>query len=71
MFECLNAEKASPHFLNIAKKTKTDDSTNVICDDNNLPFENSEKREEHILKFYSELYKKDNLVTGSIEEFLG
>jgi len=71
VFECLNAEKASPHFLNIAKKTKTDDSTDIICDENGLPFANSEKREEHILKFYSELYKKDNLVAGSIEDYLG
>jgi hypothetical protein len=71
IFECINAERANPHFLNIAKKTKSDETTGSIQKDNGDEFESEKEREDHILKFYSDLYKKDVLVTGSIEDFLG
>ena len=71
IFECLNAEKASPHFLNIAKKTKSGPILEDIKKNNGEEFMNKEQREEHVIKFYSELYKKDPTVSGEIADFLG
>jgi len=71
IFECLNAEKASPHFLNIANKSKKESSVNNICDDNGTPFIDEAAREGHIVDFYSKLYEKDLTVNGNISDFLG
>jgi hypothetical protein len=71
IFECLNAEKASPHFLNIAKKSNQEASINDIKNEDGLPFVDDESRNEHISDFYGKLYKKDLSVQGNIESFLG
>jgi len=71
IFECLNAEKAMPHFLNIANKSKKENDVTNICEDNGEQFADSKKREEHIVKFYSELYKEDLVVNGKIADFIG
>jgi len=71
IFECLNAEKASPHFLHIANKSKKECDIDNICDDNGANFPDAAQREEHIVSFYSDLYKIDNNVEGEIADFLG
>jgi len=71
IFECLNAEKASPHFLNIANKSKKESSVNNICNNDGTPFANDETREAHIVSFYADLYKHDLNVNGEIDDFLG
>jgi len=71
IFECLNAERSSPHFLNIAKKSKKEDSVENIKDENGMEFINDAAREAHIVGFYEKLYEKDLRVQGSINDFLG
>ena len=71
IFECLSAEKATPHFLNIAKKSKASDSIANIKNDASVDFHNEDARARHIVEFYSNLYKDDPTVSGDIETFLG
>jgi hypothetical protein len=71
IFECLNAEKATPLLLNLAKKTGSGDSISNICDTNGTPFINDQVRNEYIKFFYCNLYQTDYNVQGTIEDFLG
>ena len=71
IFECLNAEKASPHFLNIANKSKKESSLCNILKTDGEAFPDQESREKHIVDFYSDLYKQDLTVNGNIDDFLG
>ncbi len=57
IFECLNAEKAMPHFLNIAKKTKSEAELSEVKNDDGSGFETDQAREAHICNFYGDLYK--------------
>jgi len=66
IFECLSAEKATPHFLNIAKKSKASDSIANIKNDDGADFQNEDARARHIVDFYSNLYKDDPTVSGDI-----
>jgi hypothetical protein len=70
-FECLHAEKATAHFLNIAKKTSKNTSLDDIKDPNGIDFVNGNERNEYVTNFYSSLYRKDESVEGEIEDFLG
>ncbi len=60
IFECLNAEKASPHFLNIAKKTCSEATPNDIKDENGNDFPSDEERENHIINFFRHCIKRKN-----------
>jgi hypothetical protein len=71
IFEHLNAERATPLLLNLAKKKGNAETLDVITDDHGLAFNNSDMRGEYIRDFYSTLYEKDNSVMGEIESFLG
>jgi exonuclease III len=71
IFECLNAEKATPLLLNLAKKTGTGDNLNNICDANGSKFADDRDRNDYIRDFYSNLYQPDLNVQGTIEDFLG
>jgi hypothetical protein len=71
IFECLNAEKASPHFLNIAKKSNKESSISNISKDDGTAFIDENSREKHIVDFYANLYKHDLNVNGEINDFLG
>jgi hypothetical protein len=51
LFEHLNGEKMSPHFLKLCKGVKSECDLNVICDDNGVPFPNDSSRNENIVKF--------------------
>jgi hypothetical protein len=71
VFENLNFEKPSKSFLEIAKALSTNDDVNVIRGDNGEIFDNPVDRNNYITNFYSMLYRKDEGVGGSIEDFLG
>jgi exonuclease III len=71
IFECLNAEKATPLLLNLAKKTGSGDRISNICEDNGTPFSNDQARNVYIKEFYCNLYQTDHNVQGTIEDFLG
>jgi hypothetical protein len=62
-------------FLNLAKKTKTNQKLEMIKKPDGTPFECSKDRDNYIIDYYSSLYKKpvdERLVyDGCIEEFLG
>ena len=70
IFEILNAERASPHFLNIAKKTTDDSSLGSI---RNAKGEIMSKIElnEYLTNYYLSLYRSDPAVEGEISDFLG
>jgi hypothetical protein len=70
-FECLHAEKATQHFLNIAKKTAKSSTLSDIKDADGNDFETESDRNAYITNFYSSLYRKDETVEGEIEDFLG
>jgi hypothetical protein len=71
IFDILNYEKPSKNFLNLAKVINKGDSLSVIKNDNGEEFETDNLREEYITNFYSNLYRKDEGIEGSIEDFLG
>jgi exonuclease III len=70
-FECLHAEKATEHFLDIAKKTAKTSTLSDIKDVNGTDFDTDLDRNAYITNFYSSLYRKDETVEGEIEDFLG
>jgi len=75
IFECLNAEKPTPMFLNLAKKTNSNQKLENIKKPDGTAFSSSKDRENYIVEYYSELYRKPlgerNDYTGCIEQFLG
>jgi exonuclease III len=71
IFECLNAEKATPLMVSLAKKTHSKDSLDCIVDGNGNGFELADDRNKFIESFYTDLYKRDTNVQGEIEDFLG
>jgi hypothetical protein len=71
IFDTLNYEKPSKNFLNLAKVINKSDSLSVIKNENGEDFESDKLREEYITNFYSNLYRKDEGIEGSIEDFLG
>jgi hypothetical protein len=71
IFECLNAEKATPLLLDLAKKSGGGESLDNIRDDNGEVFSSEVERKSFILNYYTDLYKADANVEGSIEDFLG
>jgi hypothetical protein len=71
IFECLHAEKATPLLLDLAKKTSALESVSNVKDDDGRPFTSEEDRNVFICRYYSDLYKVDDSVSGSIEDFLG
>jgi len=67
-------EKMTPRFLRAAKAGSAD-SLSVIKDNNGADFLNAALRDEHIVRFYEELYKKPVGAPvhseGAVREFLG
>ena len=75
LFEHINMEKMTPHFLKLAKCTKAD---NKLCDiryDNGNNFQDEEVLKEFVVSYYENLYKlpddQKNNINGCIEDFLG
>jgi hypothetical protein len=75
IFKCLNAEKPTPMFLNLAKKAKTNQKLENVKKPDGTPFTCNKERENYIVEYYSSLYKKPDgeriAYDGCIEEFLG
>jgi exonuclease III len=57
IFDHLHNEKPSPLFLTLLRKG-VDDSLHCILDDNGEQFLTEQAREDHIIKFFSEIYEK-------------
>jgi hypothetical protein len=55
IFEHLHNERPSPLFLNLIKRNN-ETSLSGICDDNGVPFNTEEERNEHIVKSYEKIY---------------
>jgi hypothetical protein len=65
IFERLNNEKITPHFLNVAKGTGSKDSDlSIVCNDTGEEFFNNLSRDEYITKTFSDLY----LIDGGVNE---
>ena len=75
IFECLNAEKPTPMFLNLAKKTKSNQKLENIKKPDGTVFSTNSERNDYIVNYYSELYKKPigerHDYGNCIEDFLG
>jgi hypothetical protein len=71
IFECLNAEKASPLLLDLAKKSTAGESLDIIRKENGEVFGSEAERSDYIINYYTDLYRVDDTVEGSIEDFLG
>jgi hypothetical protein len=71
MFENLTHEQPSKTFLDLAKAIAKNDDISVIRDSEGNIFNSENERDKHITDFFSNLYRKDEEVGGSIEEFLG
>jgi hypothetical protein len=70
IFDCLHAEKATSHFLNLAKKTSKGESLEKVRKPDGTEFESENERSDYMTNFYSSLYRKDETVEGEIEDFL-
>ncbi len=75
-FENLNAEKITPHFMSMVKSSSKNDCPSLICNENDVPFENSQALSTHVETYFSQIYKKEeNLeyrrTQDSISNFLG
>jgi hypothetical protein len=46
----------TPHFLNVFRGPKKEGSLENICDDNGAPLPEDEKRHEHIVKYFEDVY---------------
>jgi hypothetical protein len=71
IFENLNHEKPMKRFLDLAHNIGKGESITNIKHDNGTDFSSERGLENHITNFYSSLYRKDNGISGSIEDFLG
>jgi hypothetical protein len=74
-FEYLNDEKITPFFVSLAKGSNASASTDSICNQDGVPFQNSDDREKFVRNFYANLYKippdQRPAPNGCIEELLG
>ena len=75
LFEHVNMEKMTPHFLKLAKNTQPDNKLSDIKKDDNSDFISEQEQKEFIVQYYENLYKlpatATNNLDGCIEEFLG
>ena len=58
IFECLNAEKPTPRFLNLAKAAKKCSKLEKIKKPDGTVFECAESRNDYIVNYYRELFRK-------------
>jgi len=58
IFECLNAEKATPLFLNLAKTTQKIIKLENIQKPDGTDFDCNKERESYILDYYVNLFRK-------------
>ncbi len=74
-FEILNNERITPHFLNLAKGSKSEASLSDLRDDNGELFPLNDHMKEYVRNYYQNLYRKlaceDSIDGNSIKDFLG
>ena len=68
-------EKITPYFVKLAKISKSDSNLDVIHNGDGQHFSTSKERNDYIVNFFCEIYKKpacepENL-SGCIQDFLG
>ena len=75
LFEHVNMEKMTPHFLKLAKCTKADNKLCDIRDDNGNNFQDEEVLKEFVVSYYENLYKlpddQKNNINGVLRIFWG
>ena len=71
VFEILHAERSSPYFLDICKKTVQSDNISDICNEKGEKIMSRADLELYITNFYKSLYRFDDTVQGEIDDFLG
>ena len=73
IFEHLNAERASQHFLDLAKATKNEADLGDIRDAHGNVILEAKQLNEHITNFYRSLYRlnSEEPLQGEIHDFLG
>ena len=72
VYEILNAEKANPHFLELAKKSTTiNENLSDISDTEGNVLATPEKLNEYITNFYSSLFRTHVAVQGEMTTFWG
>ncbi len=71
IFECLNAEKATPLLVSLGKNKNNPETLENIRDPEGRDFLNQTDRNNFIRGYYANLYKKDCWVGGEIDNFLG
>ena len=73
VFEHLNAERASQHFLDLAKAMKNEAELGDIRDAEGNVILEAKKLQDHITNFYRSLYRLDSSepLQGEIHDFLG
>ncbi len=71
IFECLNAEKATPLFVSLSKKSQKKENLDCIVDNNGNAFNSPSDRNKFMEQFYTGLYRQDDEVQGDIDTFLG
>ncbi len=52
IFDCLHAEKATSHFLNLAKKTSKGESLEKVRKPDGTDFESENERSDYITNFF-------------------
>jgi hypothetical protein len=60
-----------PLLVSLGKKTGNQDSLDIIKGNDGAAFSSDTERSEYIRKYYEDLYRLDNTVGGTIEDFLG
>jgi hypothetical protein len=75
LFTCLNSEKLTLLFLNLAKTITASKTLSVIKKPDGTTYESEAARNEGLISFYEEIYRKspDDLLDffNCIENFLG
>ena len=72
LYEQLNSEKITPHFLKLALNSKKGASMGEICSDTGEIFENNVLRKQYIKNFYADLYSLPREGGGSpLKNFWG
>jgi hypothetical protein len=75
IFSCLNSEKPTPVFLNLARSSNVDSKLSAITKPDGSPFENQADRNDHIVEYYEDIYNaapcSAQVTENCIKEFLG
>jgi hypothetical protein len=75
LFNCLNSEKPTPIFLNLARTSNSGKSLSVINKPDGSNYVNDADRNEGIVSFYEDIYRKPSDepsdLVNCIEKFLG